>query len=64
MALNLKRDPTGKIAVKADIKHNLFPYYELLINGRVVWTYSATDTGPGVINLNRSTTEKSGPWYF
>jgi len=32
--------------------HNSFPYYEMLINGELVYTYKADDFGPGLINLN------------
>lgn len=59
-----KRDPGGQIAVRFEISNNKFPYYELLINGGTVWTYTSSDTGPGPINLNRTVTFKSGLWYF
>lgn len=59
-----KQDPGGQIAVRFEITNNKFPYYELLINGGIVWTYTSADTGPGPINLNTSVTFKSGFWYF
>ena len=58
------RDPGGQTVVRFEITNNKFPYYELLINGGTVWNYTSADTGPGPINLNTSTTFKSGFWYF
>jgi hypothetical protein len=59
-----KQDPAGPTAVRFEITNNLFPYYELLINGGIVWTYKSSDTGPSLNNLNRFTTFRSGFWYF
>lgn len=60
LVFDVKKDHGGATLVQAEVTNNLFPYYELLINGKVVWKFVSTDTGPGVINLNRSTTEKTG----
>ena len=64
LVFDVKRDAGGKTNVKFDVTNNLFPYYELLINGGSVWTYKSSDTGPGNVNLRRSTTFKSGWWTF
>ncbi len=55
--INLRIVPKGDdIEVIVDGKHNQFPCYELLVNGASQYTYSAADAGPGVWNLNTSTT--------
>ena len=64
LVFDFKRDVGGKMMVKFEVTNNLFPYYELLINGGSVWNYSSSSTGPGLTNLNRSTTFKSGWWPF
>lgn len=32
--------------------HNRFPYYEMLINGEIVYKYTPAATGPSLLNLN------------
>jgi hypothetical protein len=34
--------------------HDAFPFYEILVNGNLLWSWSSKDTGPGFINLNTS----------
>ena len=55
---------TGGVDASASIEHNLFPFYELLVNGTPIWNWSASDTGPTLTNLNRSKTDFVGPWPF
>jgi hypothetical protein len=64
LVFNLTKNVGGKTAVRFNVENNLFPYYELLINGGSVWTYTPSSSGPGLINLNRSTSFQSGDWYF
>jgi hypothetical protein len=35
--------------------HNLFPDYELIVNDVLAWKYVTLDSGPTIVNLNRST---------
>ncbi len=56
LVLRFKRDAAGKTVVSGTITTNVFPFYELMINGKSVWTYSSSGTGPGVWNLNTSQT--------
>jgi hypothetical protein len=58
------RAPGGKVNVSVGMTHNLFPFYEALVNGTVIYTYSATDPGPTISNLNRSRYYFVGPWPF
>ncbi len=44
----------GGINILVTGEHNLFPFYELIVNRKLVWKYEPTDSGPGLINLNRS----------
>jgi hypothetical protein len=64
VAFDLRQDPAGKTALRFTITNNKFPYYELLINGGSVWTYTSSDSGPSLTNLNESATFRSGFWYF
>ena len=64
VVFKLKREAGGKTRLNFEITHNMFPFYELLINKGSVWTHSATDTGPSISNLSTSTTFKSGAWHF
>jgi hypothetical protein len=50
--------------VETWIEHNLFPFYEVLVNGTTIWNYSAKDTGPTLTNLNSSAKYHVGPWPF
>jgi hypothetical protein len=47
----------GKLHVEGEITTNEFPFYELIINGSVVWRFSSSSTGPGT-NLLKSTKSK------
>jgi Domain of unknown function (DUF4157) len=58
------RKATGGVDVSLWIEHNLFPFYEVIVNGTTIWNYSSKDTGPTLINLNRSTKYFVGPWPF
>ncbi len=64
LAFNFKRDPSGKTILSGTITTNVFPFYELLINGAVAWKFSSKGSGPGLINLNTSQTSKLGPLTF
>jgi hypothetical protein len=61
LVLRFERQPDGKVVVSGDITTNIFPFYELLINGTAAWRYSSSGTGPGVWNLNSSQTSKLAP---
>ena len=61
---HFERRPGGRTQVSGSIEHNLFPFYEVLINGRTLWTFSSSDTGPTLVNLNSSVRESLGPWGF
>jgi hypothetical protein len=39
-----------------DVTHNLFPFYEVLVNGASIYKFASSDNGPSPINLNRSRT--------
>jgi hypothetical protein len=58
------KNAAGGIDVSATIEHNLFPFYELLVNGTSLWSFSATDTGPTLSNLNSSKTGSAAPKSF
>jgi hypothetical protein len=62
--LRFVKNAAGGIDVSATIEHNLFPFYELLVNGTSIWTFSATDTGPTLTNLNSSKTDSAAPKTF
>jgi len=55
---------SGGVDVSTWLEHNLFPYYEIIINGTTIWTYTATDKNPTLTNLNSSTKYFVGPWPF
>jgi hypothetical protein len=55
---------SGGVDVSAWIEHNLFPFYELIVNKTTIWNFSSKDTGPGVVNLNSSANAFVGPWPF
>jgi hypothetical protein len=65
VVLGLRREPTGRVALTFTITNRKFPYYELLVDGRLIWKYTSASTGPGLINLHRSDTSTSPrTWYF
>lgn len=64
VTFKLKRESGGKTRLRFEITKNMFPFYELLINRKLVWNYSATDPGPTIKNLSSSDTFKSGDWFF
>ena len=39
LVFHCKKDTGGATLVQVEVKHNLFPYYELLINGKIVWKF-------------------------
>lgn len=43
-----------RVKVSFQGAHNLFPDYELIINGKLIWKYTTLDRGPSLVNLNRS----------
>ena len=55
---------SGGVDVSTSIEHNQFPFYEIMINGTTIYTYSASDTGPTLVNLNSSHKYFVGPWPF
>ena len=61
LVLTISRDAAGKVTVSGDITTNKFPFYELLINGSPVWSFSSTDKGPTLSNLSSSITNKLAP---
>jgi hypothetical protein len=64
VTFNLKRDVDGKTRLRFEITKNLFPYYELLINDKVIWKYSALAPGPSIPNLTSSDYFRSNDWVF
>jgi Domain of unknown function (DUF4157) len=64
VTFNLKREASGKLRLRFEITKNKFPFYELLIGGKTVWNYSASDPGPTLTNLSSSDTVKSGDLFF
>jgi hypothetical protein len=64
VAFELKRETGGRTRLRFTITKNLFPFYELLINGRAVWKYTAPDPGPTVSNLTKTDKFRSGDWFF
>lgn len=58
------RKPAGGVDVSTWIEHNLFPFYEIIVSGTTIWTYSSSDTGPDLSNLNSSAKYHVGPWPF
>lgn len=51
----LERQLNGQVGVTFQILHDLFPFYEVIVNGTTLYSYSATDPGPTLVNLNSST---------
>jgi hypothetical protein len=50
-----KPSPTATtVDLKVEGEHNKFPFYEVLINGTSIYTFTSTSTGPGLLNLNSS----------
>ncbi len=64
LVFTLDRDPSGKILLNGEITTNVFPFYELMINGTLAWSFSSKGTGPGIVNLNTSQTSKMKPLTF
>jgi hypothetical protein len=58
LVLMISRDSSGAITISGDITTNKFPFYELMINGARVWSYSSADKGPSISNLTASVTSK------
>jgi len=56
-----------RIEMLSDVPHSGRHVWHLAkpdVNGASIWTYSSSYTGPGIYNLNSSTTYKLGPWPF
>ena len=47
------------ITVSISGSHNKFPYYELFVDGASRYQYQCDDAGPGIKNLNASTSFKT-----
>jgi hypothetical protein len=62
LVFDCKRDPGGATLVQAKVTNNKFPFYELLINGKIVWKYASNDTDPSLINLNTSVDDTTD-WF-
>jgi len=62
--LTFTRNAGGGVDVSAVIEHNLFPFYEFIVNGKILWTFSSKDKNPNLKNLNTSTTEHAPPATF
>ena len=58
------KNTSGGVDVSATITHNLFPFYELLVNGTSIWSFSSADTNPSLTNLNSSKTSSAAPRPF
>jgi hypothetical protein len=61
LVLTITRDGSGNVTISGDITTNKFPFYELIINGARVWSYSSSDKGPTIPNLSSSVTSKLAP---
>lgn len=57
LAWAFQRESDGTVTVNLRIIHDMFPFYELLINGSSEYTFTSADPGPTVGNLNSSTTK-------
>jgi Domain of unknown function (DUF4157) len=64
LGFKFDRQQSGTLDVSVSIEHNLFPFYELIVNGKALWTFSARDTGPTLTNLNSSARSSVGPISF
>ena len=51
-AVHFHRLAPNRYKIYAVGSHNLFPYYEMLINGRLIYKYTSSFTNPGFFNLN------------
>jgi hypothetical protein len=50
-----RRATGNQVLVSVDGEHNLFPFYEAIVNRQVIYTFSSADPGPNLRNLNKST---------
>lgn len=41
----------GQVDLTCDIQSNTFPFYELILNGKLVWHHKGEGGGPGIFNL-------------
>ena len=57
LAWAFQREPGGTVTIHLRLMHDLFPFYELIVNGSSAYGYAATDPGPTIVNLNSSTTK-------
>jgi hypothetical protein len=51
----LIRGPAGATAVGVVGLHDSFPFYEILVNGKSLYSYRSKDNGPSITNLNTLT---------
>jgi len=52
LSMGVSVDANDRTVLDIDALHNKFPYYELLVNGKSVYTWAAPgETGPGLWNL-------------
>lgn len=54
VVVKLTKNASGGVDVLVSGIHNMFPYYELLIDGTNSYRHTPTATGPGMWNLNTS----------
>lgn len=52
--LTFKRNKDGSVALTASGEHNIFPNYEILVDGSVFYGYKTSESGPGYYTLSRS----------
>jgi hypothetical protein len=51
--LKVRRNSSnGKVYIDISGQHNHFPFYEILVNSRSVYTYASENSGPGFWNLS------------
>ncbi len=51
-AIHFHRLAPNRYKVYAKGSYNLFPYYEMLIDGHLVYKYASSFTGPNLFDLN------------
>lgn len=64
LAWIFEREPSGQVGVSFRILHDLFPCYEVIVNGTTLYSYPAPDPGPTLYNLNTSTSKTEPKTLF